>query len=70
VLIVVSHATVLTVPYAAIYASACGVLGVFLRVCYDTIRYINLLTRTKVRAEALNQRRGGDQHGRMKLRKS
>jgi hypothetical protein len=24
----------------------------------DTIRYINLITRTKVRAEALNQRRG------------
>jgi ribose 1,5-bisphosphokinase PhnN len=29
---------------------------------YDTIRYVNLFTRTKIRAEALNQRRGEDQH--------
>jgi hypothetical protein len=33
VLIVVFHATVLTVLYAAIYASASDVPGVFLRVC-------------------------------------
>jgi hypothetical protein len=33
VLLVASHATVLTVPYVAIYASASDVPGVFLRVC-------------------------------------
>jgi hypothetical protein len=31
--VVVSHATVVTAPYAAIYASASDVRGVFLRVC-------------------------------------